>query len=290
MDPITGSGALVSQSAFVTGVGTVTLPPVGGDGSIISSPSTIGRPIPPPIPYPGDRHARRSGDDYADAQLGLLPRGQAWPRYEGSTLVQAITGIAEYWGAVDGRAADLLETESDPRATLELLPDWLRNWGIPDECIKQPMSIDEQRKSLVGKMTLMGAQSRNFFVAVAADIGYVIYISEYAPYMCGVSQVGDTRGQFNPSDPYQYRWQLGPEEMRFYWTVHVSGQRFVYFRCNGSQTGIDRLLLIGLFDDLECILRKWKPAHTDIIFDYSPWHALDYTTGFNAFYLPLGMP
>jgi uncharacterized protein YmfQ (DUF2313 family) len=28
-------------------------------------------------------------------------------------------------------------------------------------------------------------------------------------------------------------------------------------------------LRIGVFDDLECLLNRWKPAHTQIIFDYS---------------------
>ena len=47
-----------------------------------------------------------------------------------STLVRACTGLNEYWGVVDSRAADLLETESDPRLTVELLPDWERAWGL----------------------------------------------------------------------------------------------------------------------------------------------------------------
>jgi uncharacterized protein YmfQ (DUF2313 family) len=290
MNPITGSGLAVSQPAFGSGIGRVTLPAIGGNGAIISAPSTIGRPIPAPIPYTGDRHVRRSGDDYGQAMLELLPHGQAWPRRWESTLVQATNGFAQYWGTVDGRAADLLETESDPRAALELLPDWCRNWQVPDPCLKETLSTIDLRRALVGKMTLMGGQSRNFFLGVAADLGYVIWISEYAPYMCGVSRVGDTRGIFNPADQYQYRWQLGPEEMRFFWTVHVSGMRFTYFHCNASQTGIDRLLLIGLATNLECILNKYKPAHTKIIFDYSPFTMLDYTKLYNTMYIPLGIP
>jgi hypothetical protein len=27
--------------------------------------------------------------------------------------------------------------------------------------------------------------------------------------------------------------------------------------------------MIGIADDLECLLNRWKPAHTEIIFDYS---------------------
>src|SRR6516225_7957252 len=128
-----------------------------------------------------DRHIRRSGDDYASALLSLLPQGQAWPRHSLSILVETCFGLCEYWGFVDGRAADLLETESDPRATLELLPDWERNWGLPDPCVTTPQSIEARRIALVMKMTMLGGQSRQFFVDVAQTLGYQITITEYLP-------------------------------------------------------------------------------------------------------------
>src|SRR5262245_6166360 len=134
----------------------------------------------------GDRHVRRSGRDYAHALLSLLPQGQAWPKAPDSTLTLTVNGLAEYWGFVDGRTADLLERESDPRATFELLTDWERNWGLPDPCIKNPPSdIRLRRIALVEKMTMLGGQSRGFFIGVAAKLGYTVTISEHAPYMCG---------------------------------------------------------------------------------------------------------
>jgi len=164
-----------------------------------------------------DRHARRGGDDYATQFLELLPTGQAWPRERGSILFQALSGLAYYWGDVDGRAADLLEQESDPRHTVELLPDWERNWGLPEECIVAPQSIGERQNALVHKMTMIGGQSRQFFIDLAASIGYTITISEYAPFMVGVSSVGDTRTP--PVDRANllhgdYRWYIGGPDMR----------------------------------------------------------------------------
>src|SRR5215467_8882156 len=117
-----------------------------------------------------DRHIRRTGDDYAQALISLLPQGQAWPRDPDSTLIRALTGIAYFYGFVDSRAGDLLETESDPRLTLELLPDWERAWGLPDPCIKEPTSIQDRRNALVKKMTMVGGQSRQFFLDVAEDL------------------------------------------------------------------------------------------------------------------------
>jgi len=221
-----------------------------------------------------DRHVRRSGDDYAQAFLALLPQGQAWPRHPESILVQACTGLNKYWGFVDGRAADLLEVESDPRLTVELLPDWERNWGLPDPCFfGTQQTMADRRRILMIKMTLLGGQSRAFFVEIMGWMGYSINISEYAPYMTGISRVGDTSREEIAAGghPGNMRWYLGPPEMRFYWTVHVGDARLTWFRTGpiGGEVGVDHHLEIGLAEELICLLERWKPAHTQITLDYS---------------------
>jgi uncharacterized protein YmfQ (DUF2313 family) len=223
-----------------------------------------------------DVHIRRDGDDYAAALSDLLPYGQAWPRWSESTLMMTVRGLAQAWGFVDSRAADLLERESDPRLTIELLPDWERNWGLPDPCYRQAQSIDQRHALLIFQMTLLGAQSRDFFIGAAAWLGYTITITEYAPFMAGISQCGDTRGMINWSDtPGQHpeivdmRWQIGPPEMRFYWTVHIVNAPLTWFRSSSGQAGVDPHLRIGYAKDLECLLDRWSPAHTDIVYDYS---------------------
>jgi uncharacterized protein YmfQ (DUF2313 family) len=213
----------------------------------------------------GDRHVRRSGDDYAQMLLSLLPQGPAWSRDIGSVMVRALWGLAQYWGFVDGRAADLLKRESDPRQTIELLPDWERAWGLPDPCFPDATSIGERRAMLLLKMTMLGGQSRAFFEWVAQFLGYqVIYIREWSPFMVGISQVGDTRDAQG-----DYRWEIGPPEMRFYWSVHVGNVSLVWFRCGAGQCGVDPHLRIGAPLDLECLFNRWKPAQTMVIFDFS---------------------
>ena len=77
--------------------------------------------------------------------------------------IRTLTGLAEYWGFVDGRAADLLEIETDPRYSVEMFSDWERNWGLPDPCFfRHPDSLSERRRILMLKMTLLGGQSQNF--------------------------------------------------------------------------------------------------------------------------------
>lgn len=218
-----------------------------------------------------DRHIRRGGDSYAEAFASLLPQGIAWPRESQSVLMRVVKGIGQIWGFVDSRAADLLERESDPRLTVELLPEWERAWGLPDPCFGEPISIADRQKMLVMKMTLLGAQSRAFFVAIAGFIGYTITIREYAPFMAGVSMCGDTSHQnlLSGGDAFHMRWQIGAPEMRFYWNVQVGAVRLTWFRCTSGQAGIDPHLRIAIATDLECLLRRYKPAHTEVTFDYT---------------------
>jgi uncharacterized protein YmfQ (DUF2313 family) len=301
-------------------------------------------------PLLGDRHMRRSGDDYVSPFFSLLPQGLAWPRDPTSTLGKTVTGLAQTWGYVDNRAAELLEHESDPRQTIELLPDWEENFGLPDECVAEPISISDRQKTLVMWMTMEGAQSRQFFSDALARIGYTIApeeIREWSPFMVGISNVGDTRPlgpytgvsestitvgtgaktftMIGPNLPYvagdilrvtaqdnlyiwmqgavtsyigqtlilnvtdistvagssswwrvenavvAHRWEIGAPEMRFYWSVRVGGVRLTWFRCGwgGGQCGVDPHLRIAAATDLECLLQRWKPAHTEVLFDYT---------------------
>lgn len=219
-----------------------------------------------------DRHVRRSGDDYTQALLALLPRGAAWPREIGTTLFKTADGLSQYWGTVDSRAADLLEQESDPRRTVELLPDWERAWGLPEECFPGGGATMEQRRAtLMLKMTLLGGQSREFFYYIADLFNYSITIKEYSPFMAGISQAGDTR------DPNgQYRWEIGPPEMRFCWSIHTGTEALFWFRAASGEAGVDPHLTIQKSGTVECIFELWKPAHTQIVFDYSQIDNSDY--------------
>jgi uncharacterized protein YmfQ (DUF2313 family) len=239
-----------------------------------------------------DRQVTRTGDDYADAMMKLLPQGQAWPRQEGTALSKAVSGLAQIWGLVEQAAAKLLRVESDPRTTLDLLPDWERAFGLPDPCVAEPLTIGDRRVALLQRMTMDGAQSREFFIDLAAAIGYTITISEYRPFMVGVDRVGDNRtigdGSGTQKDQFginlvlnpagvpislgeysEYPYILGPDTNRFYWTVHVGAVRLTWFRVSVGQVGVDPHLRIAIATDLECLIRRYAPAHTGVIFDYS---------------------
>ena len=215
------------------------------------------------------RHVRRNGKHYLSAFLALLPKGIAWPRKPDSVLVKTCRGLTNVWGFVDSRAADLLEIESDPTKTTEILDWWEQAWGLPDPCFPPTQSIEARRDMLVFKMTLIGGQSRQFFERMSAWAGHTIEIKELAPFMCGVSECGDTRYEYDDSG--EFRWYLGPEEQRYYWSISSEDAVLDWFRCgeNSGELGVHHHLEIITESPLDCLLQRWRPAHTEMTFDYS---------------------
>jgi uncharacterized protein YmfQ (DUF2313 family) len=225
---------------------------------------------------------QRTSAEYAQGFNNCLPTGPAWPRDPAEVLQKFITGLSGIWGdEVEALAALLLTRESDPRATIILLPDWERAWGLPDDCLAEPLTIGDRQTALVNRMTLLGAQNRAFFIAQAANIGYAITIREFSPFMAGVSRCGDTTdlNAAYAKDFGHFRWEIGSPDMRFYWVVSVASRRFTWFRAASGQAGVDPMLRIGLATDLECLIRRWKPAHTIVIFDYSRLTGFNFSDG-----------
>lgn len=213
--------------------------------------------------------APRMADDYGRAFALLFPTGPAWPQDEDTTFQRVIRSLASALGDLDARAVALANVETDPRLTLETLGDWERAYGLPDACVAEPQTISARRAALIQKMTLVGEQSRPFFIGLAAGLGYSVTITEFSPFMAGVSHVGDTRLSGDASD--DFRWRVGSWDMRFAWRVNIASPRLSWFRVGtgGGQAGVDPHLRIGQASDLECALRRYKPAHTYLIFNYT---------------------
>lgn len=251
-----------------------------------------------------DQFVRRSADDYAEAFSDLHPVGAAWPRTEApapgdasargddEALSDLTRGLAQVWGdKVDARAADLLFIETDPRLATEMLPDWEAAFGLPDSCSKEAQTIGLRRAALLNRLTLLGRQDPAFFLQLAADLGYQIRIYEYRPVVSGISVCGETRPTSRLTytwaragaarcgvDPMcaislsggdDWLWRLGAPNIRFVWRVTILNTRLTWARAGVAQCGVDHHCEFGLATDLECLIRRLKPAHTEAIFDYS---------------------
>ncbi|MCM0018494.1 MAG: DUF2313 domain-containing protein [Tagaea sp.] len=186
--------------------------------------------------------------EYRDQLVVLLPPGPAWTVEPGSTRHRALEALAAEFARIDARMGDLLE-ESDPRTTLELLPEWERVAGLPDPCAGQATTIAERRARLVRALTARGGQSRAYFIGVAAALGFAVTIEEFFPFVC----VSDCDDSLNP-DPWRFVWRVrAPETTVWPFTV-------------GS--GCDEPLASWGNAVLECVIWCLAPAHTQVLFAY----------------------
>ena len=188
------------------------------------------------------------------AQLVLLqPPGAALPRDEDTDWGRLLRGLSLEFERVDGRA-DILVAESDPRLTLELLPDWERAYGLPDGCLPSGSTIQERRSAVLLKLRDTGRQDLSYWRELAGLLGYDVDIEEFSPFICARSECG------GPD-------MCGAEETRYWWQITVYGPRLTRFRC-GESAPPDRL---GDWDpawDLECLVKRHHQAHTLVSFAY----------------------
>lgn len=192
-------------------------------------------------------------NDYQAQLFALQPPGRALPKEPASVWGRLLDGLACEFAREEQRADDLVR-ESDPREAAELLPDWERVCGLPGECpIAWDSSLQARRAAVVAQLTGAGGQRAAWFESLAALLGLSISVTEYRPFLAGLSRCGDVLN--------------GPHDVRFVWSVTVRGKRVTRFRCGESVPG-ERLLDYARAEDLECLLRLYAPAHTVLIVGY----------------------
>ncbi|QQQ19662.1 YmfQ family protein [Brevundimonas vitis] len=192
----------------------------------------------------------RTAQAYTEQLQQLLPRGAVWTRDPDSVLTAVLAALAVEFARLDARAEQLL-VELDPAQTYELLGDWERVLGLPDGCTPVTGTISERRAAVLQKLTSLGGQTPAFYIAMAAHLGVEVEIFEFDP------DVDDYAPGLDISDG---RW-------RYVWRMNVLTETdFTVFRAGVSAAG-DRLVEGGALD-LECVIRRAKPAHTQVVFSY----------------------
>jgi len=188
-------------------------------------------------------------EHYLSQLQALLPQGLAWAKRQDSALARLLSAFADEFARIDARLERLLD-EADPRTTSELLYDWERVAGLPDDCVGESGSLSERRTLLVAKITNVGGQSPQFFIDLAASLGYTVTITEFNPYTVD-SYVNDSL--------YGIYWV-------FVWQV------------NAALNTVRRFTVGGFVNDplaswgntiLECAIGEMKPAHTTVHFSYT---------------------
>ena len=183
-------------------------------------------------------------------QRALWPLGWVWPADD--SLIAALQ-VPLARGIADAEAimAALL-TEIDPRNATVLLPDYERVLG-PDPCGRDPrsMTVAERRRLAHMRWTARGGQDRAYFEALAAARGVTIRIVE---------------NELSRMDEMRLDCELIMRPEQFAWTVELALTTDRLFQA-GEGVADDRLYDITL-SDVECDIRRARPAHTEVAFRY----------------------
>ncbi len=192
-----------------------------------------------------------NSENYRDLILKLLPRGRAWTRDSDSWTFKFAWAMGEEFARLDARVRRLLK-EIDPRYSDELLPEFEREYGLPDECSVISSDIDQRRRDLIAQITASGGQSAQYFIDIFEEAGTPITITYSEPL-----RVGDRAGSRVRSRGY-----------RHIWNVNIPSDSFNYFTVGTGVAG-DYLVTVSNDTNVVCFLNKNKPAHTVINYTFN---------------------
>ncbi len=131
----------------------------------------------------------------------------------------------------ESRQNTLLQ-EIFPDTSTQMLAWWERVCGLAPAA---NATVLQRQQAIVQAIRATGGLSRNYFISLAAALGYTVTIEELQPFMAGIGRAGDT---------------LYISDIIYEWGVTTQSQ--------------------GATNDanLEALLNKLKPAHTAVYFNY----------------------
>jgi hypothetical protein len=115
------------------------------------------------------------------------------------------------------------------------------------------MTTAERQTALLAKLRATGRLNKQYYIDLAATLGYTVHIDEYTPAWCGIVVCGEP---------------CGAQTNLFYWLVNV------HYDFNTPFTD---------YNDLQCVVNRLKPAHTVVLFAvYGPGFDNGFSSGFLA--------
>lgn len=186
---------------------------------------------------------------YRQMLSSLAPPGQALPDALDSQWQLLLRALAETLAAVDQRMDDLVR-EADPQTTRELLADWERVTGLPDDCVEGEQTQQARREAVVDRLRERRTITPAYLEEVIAGLGYDGEIVE--------------RRHRRHGDRHSRRY--GGWDWSATWEAHLPAVT-VRERRHGQAAMGEPYRRWG-YDDLECLLRRLNPAHTLVRFIY----------------------
>lgn len=210
--------------------------------------------------------------DYTHMLRGLLPRGVIWRCEQGSKLSSFLTGNALELTRLDGEGYRLI-AEIDPQSSTEAIEDWERVLGLPDSCGSDADTLAARRAQVLQKLLRPQGQAASTYIELAATLGYPnATVETFPPFRVEESSVEDYLNDA-PGGVYVDYGTIPPtvrhsyyEGWMFVWLLRVAESPIFYF--NVEDSGADDYLATWGNERLECLVNKYKPAHTIVLFGY----------------------
>jgi uncharacterized protein YmfQ (DUF2313 family) len=200
----------------------------------------------------------------ADEVERRLPPGPAWLFRDGSLARRLLEAAAVPLAWLEERILRLLE-ESDPRTTVELLPDFERVYGLPDSCAPTATSLVARRAAVVRKINAPVGHTNEAIASVVHAFGLPCTVESHRVAAAGLAEIGD---------------ELTDEAWANSLTVHLPDPPVVWFEADWSGAGDPLAEYVG--EQLECAVERVAPAHLVLVFqydepigDYQPWQPLE---------------
>ena len=135
------------------------------------------------------------------AVLALAPRGAAWGTDEAGDGKGASPVMLRFWRAIATWVADVnardfaVATQAFPSAITTSLTDWETDYGLPDACRTSANTVAARISAVQARFGALGGQSREYFICLAASLGYDITIEEPTQFFIDTSEIidGDVR-------------------------------------------------------------------------------------------------
>lgn len=203
-------------------------------------------------------------EKYSSTLKKLFPQGWAFRFFKDLNITKIIDSLSIEPDRLEARAYKLLD-ELDPNTTYEMLDNWERLLGIPDECTPDTeLSVFERRLRILQKLTTGGGQSADFYKLIAGQLGYdveVIEIINFRDFRAGIARAGDALT--NTTLP---NGETGPAGWAFTFLIKAPADLIRPFYAGQGSAG--QRLVIRENSTLECVIKKFAPAHTLVLFSY----------------------
>ena len=192
-----------------------------------------------------------SDRNYDEALTNLLPPGPAWTRVTGSPGSAVLSVGATELARIDAIAMGLVK-EADPRTCTDTLQDWLRVYGLPNECLKGLDLTDEQYRQVLLLLVRRSGLTEEFYKQLGDIFDIDIDVGSYDPFTTRSRVDERLYGQeWGHAYVLVIRTNLQTEKILFRTTSRAN----------------ERLASWGI-SFLECMVRKNSPAHAEVVFEY----------------------